>query len=86
MPGNLGAAAGHVKLSWRPEDMKIATNGSGNITGARVRSVVFRGNFIELVVEVADQLLRAQVDSDFPVREGDTLSFVLAENRIRIVA
>jgi putative spermidine/putrescine transport system ATP-binding protein len=86
VPGDLAAAAGPVKLSWRPEDMKIATNGSGNITGARVRSVVFRGNFIELVVEIADQLLRAQVDSDFPVREGDSISFALAEARIRIVA
>jgi ABC-type sugar transport system ATPase subunit len=75
-----------VKLSWRPEDMKVATNGASNIVGARVRSVVFRGNFIELVVEVADQLLRAQVDSDFSVREGDRISFALAESRIRIVA
>jgi ABC-type Fe3+/spermidine/putrescine transport system ATPase subunit len=81
-----GSASGHLKLSWRPEDMKVAANGSGNITGARVRSVVFRGNFVELVVEVSDQLLRAQVDSDFPVREGDTLSFALPESRIRIVA
>jgi ABC-type Fe3+/spermidine/putrescine transport system ATPase subunit len=84
--GDLGPAASPVKLSWRPEDMKVATNGSGNIVGARVRSVVFRGNFVELVVEVADQLLRAQVDSDFSVREGDSLSFALAESRIRIVA
>jgi ABC-type Fe3+/spermidine/putrescine transport system ATPase subunit len=85
MPDNLGPAASRVKLSWRPEDMKVATNGSGNIVGARVRSVVFRGNFVELVVEVSDQLLRAQVDSDFPVREGDTLSFALPESRIRVV-
>ena len=72
-------AAGPVKLSWRPEDMKIAHNGAGNIAGAHVASVVFRGNFTELVVEIGGhQLLRAQVESDLGVREGDTVGFALS--------
>jgi ABC-type Fe3+/spermidine/putrescine transport system ATPase subunit len=79
-------AAGAVKLSWRPEDMKPAATGPANIRDATVRSVVFRGNFVELVVEVAGQPLRAQLDSDLPVAEGDIVSFAVAANRIRIVA
>ena len=78
-------AAGPVKLSWRPEDMKVAHNGAGNIAGARVASVVFRGNFTELVVEIGGHTLRAQVESDLGVSEGDTIGFALAEDRIRVV-
>jgi ABC-type sugar transport system ATPase subunit len=80
------AANGAVKLSWRPEDMKLAATGPANIRDATVRSVVFRGNFVELVVEVGGHPLRAQMDSDLPVAEGDTLSFTVSANRIRIVA
>jgi putative spermidine/putrescine transport system ATP-binding protein len=80
------AENGAVKLSWRPEDMKLAATGSANIRDATVRSVVFRGNFVELVVEVGGHPLRAQLDSDLPVAEGDTLSFAVAPNRIRVVA
>jgi ABC-type Fe3+/spermidine/putrescine transport system ATPase subunit len=79
------AAAGQVKLSWRPEDMTIAAGRSANIAGARVESVVFRGNFIELVVAVSGQLLRAQVASDVSVKQGDRLDFALPPDRIRIV-
>ena len=66
--------------------MKLAATGPANIRDATVRSVVFRGNFVELVVEVAGHPLRAQLDSDLPVAEGDTHSFSVAANRIRIVA
>jgi hypothetical protein len=30
--------------------------------------------------------MRAQLDSDLPVAEGDRLSFTVAANRIRVVA
>jgi iron(III) transport system ATP-binding protein len=80
------ATNGAVKLSWRPEDMKLAATGPANIRDATVRSVVFRGNFVELVVEVAGHPMRAQLDSDLPVAEGDRLSFTVAANRIRVVA
>jgi len=79
------SASGPVRLSWRPEDMKITTDGSANIRDAVVRSVVFRGNFIELLVEAAGHPLRAQLDSDLSVQEGDALSFSVAASRIRVV-
>ena len=79
------SASRPVKLSWRPEDMKIAADGSANIRDAVVRSVVFRGNFIELLVEVAGHPLRAQLDSDLAVQEGDVLSFAVLASRIRVV-
>ena len=83
----LGAAArsGPVKLSWRPEDMRIATDGAANIRDAAVKSVVFRGNFIELFVEVAGQPLRAQLDSNLAISEGDVVSFFVPLARIRVV-
>jgi iron(III) transport system ATP-binding protein len=81
-PSSSGAS---VRLSWRPEDMKLAADGSANIRDATVRSIVFRGNFLELMVEVAGHSLRAQLDSDLAVAEGDVLSFAVAASRIRIV-
>ena len=79
------ALSGPVKLSWRPEDMRIAGDGAANIRDAAVKSVVFRGNFLELFVEVAGQPLRAQLDSDLSINEGDVISFTVAANRIRVV-
>ncbi|HEV8392502.1 MAG TPA: ABC transporter ATP-binding protein [Dongiaceae bacterium] len=77
--------SGHVTVSWRPEDMKVAMDGSANIRDAVVRSIVFRGNFVELLVEVAGHPLRAQLDSDLSVSEGDVLSFTVPAHRIRVV-
>jgi len=65
--------------------MKVAQNGGGNIAGARIASVVFRGNFTELVVEIGGHSLRAQVESGLDVREGDAIAFALPEDRIRVV-
>jgi iron(III) transport system ATP-binding protein len=74
-----------VKLSWRPEDMKPVSPEQANIKDALVRTVVFRGNFIELLVEVSGQSLRAQVDSDSRIREGDVVNFAVGKDRVRIV-
>src|SRR6185503_5680526 len=84
--GDTTAAGQRVKLSWRPEDMKIASlAGTGNIVGAQVRNLVFRGNFIDLMVAASDQLLRAQVASDVALGEGATVDFALSPDRIRVV-
>ncbi|MFO1055509.1 MAG: ABC transporter ATP-binding protein [Dongiaceae bacterium] len=74
-----------VKLSWRPEDMKVASPETANVRHAVVRDIIYRGNTLDLLVEAAGQLLRAQVDSDQAVREGDTLSFAVSPGRIRII-
>ena len=83
--GETPLAAGPVKMSWRPEDMKLAAANSGNSIVARVRSVGFYGNFTELEVESAGHLLRVQVDSDFKPNVGDTLTFTIDAHRIQIV-
>jgi spermidine/putrescine ABC transporter ATP-binding subunit len=84
--GDATAAGQRVKLSWRPEDMKIAAlAGTGNIVGAEVRNLVFRGNFIDLMVTASHQLLRAQVASDVALREGEKVDFALSPDRIRVV-
>jgi ABC-type Fe3+/spermidine/putrescine transport system ATPase subunit len=74
-----------LKLSWRPEDMQPVNTGAGNIRDALVRSLVFRGNFVELTVEAGGHLLRAQIDSESPLREGDRVSLAVAPGRARIV-
>ena len=53
--------------------MKLAATGPATSAARASRSVVFRGNFTELVLDVAGQPLRAQVDSDLKREEGDTL-------------
>ena len=81
-----GIRANPVKICWRPEDMKLAGSGQENrITGV-ARHVIFRGNVTEVRLEVSGQNLRVQVDSDHHIREGDTLTFGLAADRIRILA
>src|SRR5262245_4046299 len=74
-----------LKLSWRPEDMQPSADGAANIRDALVRSLVFRGNFVELTVEAAGHLLRAQIDSESPLREGDRVSLAVVPGRARIV-
>jgi len=74
-----------VKICWRPEDMKLAGTGQNSITGT-ARHVIFRGNVTEVRLEVNGQILRAQIDSDQQIRDGDTLSFGLAADKIRLLA
>jgi ABC-type Fe3+/spermidine/putrescine transport system ATPase subunit len=78
--------AHQVKICWRPEDMKLAVAGQQNRITGTARNVIFRGNVTEVRLEVNGQILRAQVDSDHQIRDGDTLTFGLAADRIRMLA
>jgi ABC-type Fe3+/spermidine/putrescine transport system ATPase subunit len=79
-------AGSSVKLSWRPEDMRIAAPGATPaIAHAKVVSSVFHGNLIELVVDAGGQLLRVQAANDLAIRVGETLAFTIAPDRIRVV-
>jgi ABC-type Fe3+/spermidine/putrescine transport system ATPase subunit len=78
--------AGPVKICWRPEDMKLGAAGLENRISGTARHVIFRGNVTELRLEVNGQILRIQIDSDQRIREGDTLTFGLAADRIRVLA
>ncbi len=75
-----------VKLAWRPEDMKIAGAGKAyNRIDARIKSVVFRGNFIELVAQAANISFKAQVSNDSSIKEGDSVVFAVPEERLKVV-
>jgi ABC-type Fe3+/spermidine/putrescine transport system ATPase subunit len=78
--------AGPVKICWRPEDMKLGAAGLENRISGTARHVIFRGNVTELRLEVNGHILRVQIDSDQRIREGDTLTFGLAADRIRVLA
>ncbi len=79
------AAGNPVTLSWRPEDMKPAGNDVANIRDAAIRSLVFQGQHVELLLDVGGQTLRAQVDGETDLRQGERISFAVAPDRIRIV-
>ncbi|HNB25761.1 MAG TPA: ABC transporter ATP-binding protein [Alphaproteobacteria bacterium] len=81
-----GIRANPVKICWRPEDMKLAASGQENRISGVARQVIFRGHVTEVRLEVNGQSLRVQVDSDRQIREGDTLTFGLAADRIRVLA
>jgi ABC-type Fe3+/spermidine/putrescine transport system ATPase subunit len=75
-----------VKLAWRPEDMRIAGAGkAGNRVAARIESVVFRGNFIELAAGAAGTSFKAQVANDSLIKEGDSVTFIIPEDRLKVV-
>ena len=78
--------ARNIRVCWRPEDMKLSPAGQENRIAGIARHVIFRGNVTEVRVEANGQMLRAQVDSDRQIREGDTLTFGLAADRIRVLA
>jgi ABC-type Fe3+/spermidine/putrescine transport system ATPase subunit len=79
-----GAAGAAVTLSWRPEDMQPA-NASANIREAVIRSLEFQGQHVELLLDIGGQVLRAQVDGETELRQGDRVSFAVTPERIRIV-
>ncbi|WP_375450050.1 ABC transporter ATP-binding protein [uncultured Devosia sp.] len=74
-----------VTLIWRAEDMQRAGAGTPDIHDARVSGVVYHGGFVEVIVEVAGELLRAQLPSDTPPRVGDRIGFVVPAERVRLV-
>jgi iron(III) transport system ATP-binding protein len=85
--GDTSSAGETVKLSWRPEDMRLAQPGATpDIPGARVESVVFHGNHVELVVDAAGKLLRVQIDNDISLKPGDVVDFTLQPGRVRVVS
>jgi ABC-type Fe3+/spermidine/putrescine transport system ATPase subunit len=80
-----GAAPGPAKLTWRPEDMRPNGDGSANRISGIARRVIFRGNVTEVIVDVNGHIVRAQVDNDYRLREGESVAFAVAPERIRVV-
>jgi ABC-type Fe3+/spermidine/putrescine transport system ATPase subunit len=75
-----------IKLAWRPEDMRIAPSATAsNCITARIESVVFHGNFVELVAAADGVSFRAQVGNDSELKQGDGATFAIPEDRIRVV-
>ncbi|MEQ1769284.1 MAG: ABC transporter ATP-binding protein [Devosia sp.] len=75
----------NVRLSWRPEDMRITQGATPDVRRAKVVSSVFHGNLIELVVDAGGQLLRVQVANDVAIDEGAVVDFTIAPECIRVV-
>jgi iron(III) transport system ATP-binding protein len=87
IPEDSSRAGETVKLSWRPEDMRLAEPGTQpEIPRATVASVVFHGNHIELVVDAAGTLLRVQLANDVALKPGDIVDFTLLPGRVRVVS
>ena len=85
VPDQAVQAGEMVKLSWRPEDMRLTEGARPDIARAKVVSVVFHGNHIEVVVDVASHLLRVQIDNDVSLKVGDVVDFAVLPGRVKVV-
>ncbi len=71
---------GTVKFSWRPEDMKIYTEGAPNRVSGIITQAVFMGNITDLFIEVNGKKMRAQTDEIRKLAAGDTIAFSIPED------
>jgi ABC-type Fe3+/spermidine/putrescine transport system ATPase subunit len=85
LAGDQAVPSGAVKLTWRPEDMRPRGEAHINTISGIAQRVIFRGNVTEVILDVSGHILRAQVDNDHRPREGESVTFGLAPERIRVV-
>jgi ABC-type Fe3+/spermidine/putrescine transport system ATPase subunit len=74
-----------ILVSWRPEDMVLAKDGMKNIVQGKIAQAIFMGNLTDLFLEVKDKMIRAQMDSDVPYREGESLTLSIPEEKFIIL-
>jgi ABC-type Fe3+/spermidine/putrescine transport system ATPase subunit len=80
------AAAGEkVKVSWRPENMRLATADSTNRITARIANITFRGAFLELTLTASEHAFRAHLPNDTSASVGEEAIFALAPASIRMM-
>lgn len=75
-----------ILVSWRPEDMVLAQDGMNNIVQGKIAQAIFMGNLTDLFFEVNGKTIRAQMGSDVPYREGESLTLSIPEEKFIILA
>ena len=74
-----------VLVSWRPEDMALAQNGTPNTVHGKVIQTIFMGNLTDLFLEVNGRTIRAQMNADISYRKGQSLSLVIPEDKFVVL-
>lgn len=75
-----------ILVSWRPEDMVLAREGMNNIVRGKILQAIFMGNLTDLFLDINGKTLRAQMGSDVPYREGETLTLRIPEDKFIVLA
>ena len=73
-------------VSWRPEDMVLARDGMPNRVQGTIAQAIFMGNLTDLFLDVKGKTLRAQMGSDVPYREGESLTLSIPEDKFVVLA
>ena len=73
-------------VSWRPEDMVLARDGMPNLVRGKIAQAIFMGNLTDLFLDVNGKTLRAQMGSDVPYREGQSLTLSIPEDKFVVLA
>ena len=74
-----------VKLSWRPEDMKVFTSGSPNRIRGDIKQAVFMGDTTDLFIHVGGSEMRALSDEPRKFGSGDVIEFSIPENAFSVL-
>jgi ABC-type Fe3+/spermidine/putrescine transport system ATPase subunit len=74
-----------VKFVWRPEDMKIYTQGAPNRVKGKILQAVFMGNITDIFIDVQGNKMRAQIDESRKLIAGDVLEFSIPEDAFSIL-
>lgn len=81
-PGKVGDT---VKLSFRPESMKLGAGGDGSSLRGTILHAIFMGDTTDLFVDIGGTRLRAHADSMTTLRAGDTAEFSISPNAIQFL-
>ena len=82
------AVSSHIYICWRPEDAKLAQEGDTNTFTAKVKSVSFLGNNIDIIALVGENFdfeVRIQLNGRDTIEEGEVATFSLATNNLRLL-
>jgi len=74
-----------LKFVWRPEDMKIYTQGAPNRVKGKILQSVFMGNITDIFLDVRGNKMRAQIDETRKFITGEVIEFSISENAFSIL-
>lgn len=78
-----------VDVSWRPEDMILLKDDEKpencNIISGLVSHSVYMGNMLDIFFKHKDVMYRANVDKDNHIKEGTTIRFAVAFDKLHVM-
>jgi len=74
-----------VSLVVRPEDIHVKNKEVGNVLEAKVRDVIYNGNFTRLIVMLGKKEVKINLDVDLEYKKGDIVYLDLDEDNVVIL-